>query len=789
MQKKYQNLHPTNEASEKKHIRFGVCDIESDEWINLVCIGFHDGKENVTKVFESISTFMDYVFSYCKKNEIAAIFAHFGGKFDFNFIFGDTAFNKKYKIDTAIPRGSSILCFTVLENKIRKGKKRPFSITFWDSSALLPFALRSLAKTFDIPTQKGDIDYLNLKNAYENKDYTKGLFESPDKFKVFHKGKVVKNYKSSFKKSNIKYQVIDNDEILEYKHPIENKKDVVHYLHGDLEALYQCIDKFYHWPLIREAGSSYTIAAQSVKIWQTFLTEPIFSIPTKADRFIREAYAGGRTEIFKPMFDATYDVKKNPDKLPANALKELKYQKKIGKLYYYDVNSLYPTVMQNNVFGNKFMGFVYGKESYDKDMIGFWKVSVDVPKDMWCPCLGMNHTFANGDVKYIFPTGKFSGTWSIVEIEYAKSLGIKVTEYHKGAIFQNGGKIFEEFITTLYAMRLEAKAKGDDLTNFLTKLIMNSTYGKIGMRLNKENLVMDTGNTGVKYHSEIRKKGKSTVRLATKEVQLESFTNVQISAYVTAYSRILMHKIYLKCGKKHLYYTDTDSIFSTKKFNVGDELGQVKLEYTCESAAFLLPKTYINEGVEGESFEKKVTMKGFDKKKIGHFTFNDFKHTLQGEMQLLKINQAPKFATLKTALRKGRFLCMNFDPNTDREIDRDRMSFAKDDLEWFTDCNISNVKKMFRIHPHVEMLKKEDPALFNDLMSGKEEEIKKEVKRLKARISTYRRKLEKNEYKESERSIKSQYDKRIISSKGFDSDPINLNIPFVHVREEEFDDA
>jgi hypothetical protein len=167
-------------------------------------------------------------------------------------------------------------------------------------------------------------------------------------------------------------------------------------------------------------------------------------------------------------------------------------------------------------------------------------------------------------------------------------------------------------------------------------------------------------------------------------------------------------------------------------------------------------------------------MKGFEKKKIRHFTFNDFKHYLTGELKTLKITQAPKFATFKTALRKGRFLCMNFDPNTDRQIDRDKLHIANEELLWFTNSNNNDADKMLAIHPQLSFIREEQPELYNDLMSRKNEEIAKKIKSLKSQISSLSRKLKKNEYKESERSIKSEYDKRIITKKGFDSDPIHI---------------
>ena len=760
-------LRPIGEDGKKKEIRYAVTDIEAEEWIKLLCIGHYDKYSDTVKVFDCVQEYLEFVFRHCYDHDIDSIFAHFGGKYDFNFIMKACSLSDRFTVVNAIPRGSSILTFIVYDTLSTQ------ELMFWDSSALLSFSLRNLTKTFKVEAQKGEIDYLNLGHAYRNKNYTKLLFDKPNKFEVYHKGRKVKNYNPKWKKKDVTYRVLEDGSYLdEVFHPIENKKMVIDYLVDDLKGLSQCLEKFYEWDLVKKAGPSYTIAGQSVKIWQTFLDKPIHSIPNSVDEFVREAYAGGRTEVFKPVFDATYDVKNNPDNLPKSALKELSKQKKAGKLYYLDINSLYPTVMRDHEYGNKYVTTTFSKAMYNPDGIGFWDVTVDVPKSIFCPPLGVNHTFEDGTVKYIFPTGEFRGKWTIAEIEYAKTLGVKVKAYHKGVLFKKDGYIFRDFINTLYERRLEAKRTGDSLNNALTKLVMNSTYGKVGMRLEKENLVSDGGQEGLTLHSEFEIEGHE-VRFMTKKVKLEAFTNVQISAYVTAYSRILMHKIYMECGKEHLYYTDTDSIFSSKPFPTSEDLGELKLEYTCTSACFLLPKTYVNEGVEGESFTKKLTMKGFDRKKIKNFTFQDFLSCLRGDMEVLKVSQAPKFATLKTALRKGDFLAMNFDPDSDRGFDAKKLERVEKDIIFLQDEKINIDDKLRYIHFDFDVICVHDPERALELKANWEEEVKSKLRKLKGQRTRLNKKLS-GTYKTSERSIKSKYDKRTVSKNGFDSTAIHI---------------
>jgi hypothetical protein len=713
-------LKPIDPTSYKKMIRYATMDIEAYDWIKFLCIGFYDGEKNHYEYFTNLNDYLYYSFVYCRQHKLKTIFGHFAGKYDFNFILEKLCFDNRFIIDAIIPRGASILCFDV------KLKDDPdgFTLTYRDSSALLPFGLANLCDAFKVEVIKDTMDFMNMKHAWDNIDYTYKLkitlMDDPENPK-----RKIPRYKIETRQDgSIRYYDIKDKK---WHEKIYNRNDILYYLQKDCISLWQVIQKFYEWPLVQQAGPSTTTASQAVKIWRLYIKEDIESIENKElDDFIRQdCYYGGRTEIFRPLFDANYDLEANEFKFKGKALKILQEQQG-KKLYYLDVNSLYPTVMRSEIYPSKFSHWGYGKDAYEKakDKIGFWEVLVEVPHDLLIPPLPLNHTFTKGikkgSKKLIFPTGTFKGKWSTYELEYAKKFGVKIIEYYRGAIFNSGGYMFKEFIDDLYRIRLEAKANKDGVNDMNSKLIMNSCYGRLGLQTERSNLILDDGSIGLTLHSEIQGEDGTTVRFMEKPVTLEkAFTNVAISAMVTSYARVLMHKLMDQVGFDNIYYTDTDSIFIDKEWTSGKELGELKLEYTCTSACFLLPKTYVNEGIEGENFVKKLTMKGFDKKKIQHFDFEDFKHALHGDLRRLTVTQEPKFATLKTALRNNKFLMMNFDPQVKREIDDQKEQ---------------------------EYLK----------TTGKHKKFIKET------------------YQFSERAIKSKYDKRIITNQGMLSKPIKL---------------
>lgn len=733
-------LKPLLRDSKKKANRFAVADIEAHDWINFDCIGFYDGHNQVYKYFENLTTFTDDVFDYCKANKITSIFAHNGGKYDFNFFLSSMLFNKRFKVIDIIPRGSGLLCFSIVENT--KAKKK-FKLTFRDSIALLPFGLRKLAKSFKVPVQKEEIDYKNGEAIFNNVNYIPAIINNPD-YEVYCHGKLIKKYNPSFQPVEfITYKCISED--ITYN-KVYNKDDLKSYLVADCKSLYQILEKFYSWPLVRDAGPCFTIASQAVKIWRLFLDEPVYKVTESADSFIRKGYYGGRTEVFRPIFDSNYNTKTNTSKFSKTALTKFRKQAKQKTLNYYDVNSLYPFCMLNDM-PIKIEGHCDG-DYYDPKVMGAWQCEIFVPKTIKIPPLPIKHIFEDRTEKLIFPTGLIKGIWSTHEIEYAKTLGCEVRQVVQGYRFENGGKIFKSYIESLYAMRLEAKAEGDAVTDLLCKLLMNSTYGKLGIVIERETLEVDVGQAGVKFHSEVTQRSSGdVVRLVSKAKTLDtSFVNVAIPFYITSYARVHMHKnVIRKAGYDNCYYMDTDSLFTSKKFKEGDKLGELKLEYAMTSACFLLPKSYINDGIQGESFTKKLTMKGFDRRKIKSFTFSDFRDTLRGETNKLLTEQDSKFATLKSALQKGKFLAMMYDPVTDREVDETRLFNDKkhlDDLE--------------SIHPlHVN------------------QEIRDDIKRTIGRINNRKKKLSK-EYLPSVRRLKARYDKRIVSDDLMTSTAIHL---------------
>ena len=159
--------------------------------------------------------------------------------------------------------------------------------------------------------------------------------------------------------------------------------------------------------------------------------------------FLRAAYNGGRTEVFKN-------------------------RSKDG--YYYDVNSLYPYIMKNfkmpigePIFYNdhdRIEERLVKDDLNEMDSIFFIEADIFVPEDLHIPVLP---SVFRG--KLCFLTGYITGIWTDKEIKKALEVGCEIEEYKQALYFPKSDFIFKEFVETFEQMKIES----DGAKNFLLR--------------------------------------------------------------------------------------------------------------------------------------------------------------------------------------------------------------------------------------------------------------------------------------------------------------------------------
>lgn len=496
-----------------------------------------------------------------------------------------------------------------------KGNTKVNYINFRDSYNLLPSSLNKLAISFGV-SKKGIFPY---KFINENNDLN--YIGSVPNYNYFEKTVVsledYNNYKEDF--NNNMWNI---------------RTETVKYCNQDVVTLHEVINSFSYYIFDKfniNIHRTPTISSLAFVIFRSnFLDSKKVQIPVLTGELykdIRMSYIGGLVDVYKPI---------------ATNIME------------YDVNSLYPFVMKEQMMpvgkpvyfeGNlddvKELDF---SELENKDLLnpfGFFFVEVESPLDINVPILPVKKIDFRTGNHTVTPIGKWTGWYFSEEINNAKKYGYKFNIL-KGYLFEKQN-IFKDYVDFLYGIKKEYSNDSKHPLYLIVKLLLNSLYGKFGMNpvleshtiINNDKIVefsvfnKITSQTSLSNElsliSYFKKDFIKNSKLNIKDSSIkEGVKNVSISiaSAVTAYARNYMSFFKAEQDGLHLYYTDTDSIFTSKPLDpqfVGAELGQFKHVNEIEQGVFLAPKTYAIVAKTGENkLERQliVKFKGLQVKKL-----------------------------------------------------------------------------------------------------------------------------------------------------------------------------
>jgi DNA polymerase III epsilon subunit-like protein len=288
--------------------------------------------------------------------------------------------------------------------------------------------------------------------------------------------------------------------------------------------------------------------------------------PNEIEQKFKLSYRGGRTEV-------------------------IKRGSNLEKVYYYDINSLYPYVMYSYRYPynyNNGSGRFVKKNDIDLDYEGIAKVLVRVEHEI--PPLGVKRILEDKYERLVFPEGKLLSWFTYPELRYVEENNIgKIEKVYEAFEFRVWCYPFREFVKDLYGYRLQHKE--DKFAYKFYKMIMNSLYGKFGEYKSGE-LVLLTNEGVMKINNEDMNK-------------FRKYHNVVWASYITAYGRLELHKRFKEAGFGSIYYCDTDSLITTSQLQTGEGLGELKLEGYADSyrATFIRSKFYI--------FDNTIRLRGF----------------------------------------------------------------------------------------------------------------------------------------------------------------------------------
>lgn len=372
--------------------------------------------------------------------------------------------------------------------------------------------------------------------------------------------------------------------------------DYVKYASNDAQLLYNIMKKaqeFYKKHYQIDLAKAYSTASLALRLYRTqfMILEPSITnkkvrqiyVPNDSlDNAIRQSYYGGAVAAYK----------------------------RYGKnLHYYDVNSLYPWAMLQDLPGN-YIKKVYNLKKL-KDFFGFVEVIVRY-NGREAPLLPYRD-----DVNGLqFPVGKWKGLYFSEELKMAIKYGYNVSLTGVAYEFEKI-RPFTQYVNHFYNL----KSKSIDHEKYLHKLMLNTLYGYFGrdknvfsrFLLNNDKLnyllaqnivseyfeLTDELNL-VKLNRKIDIKISKILRDINIVNTFEStvLSNVAIASAITSIARTKMME-FKRIPNNPPYYTDTDSIFLGSPLPskyISNEIGMMKDELNgsvINEAIFLGLKQYV----------------------------------------------------------------------------------------------------------------------------------------------------------------------------------------------------
>lgn len=461
--------------------------------------------------------------------------------------------------------------------------KDKYVINFRDSLLILPVSLSKLAKAFNLPN-KGKFPYKFLDNKYNNDINLNYRGEIPDKiyFNI--------SYEEYNKLSRLYPNTLNN--WFSESDSWDLRKETIKYCELDCELLYNVLIKYneYIFKYFKlNIGKYPTLPSLAFAIFRAnFLPEaqiPLLNEDLNID--IRESYSGGSVDVYKPYGENI-----------------------IG----YDVNSLYPFVMKNMQMpvGNPiyFEGDITQFEDIS-NKLGFFEVEIQAQDNLAHPII-QTKIKTKGGVRTVSPLGSWNDWIFSEEMNNAIRFGYKF-KINKGYLFDKAN-IFNKYIETLYEIK-KASHK-DEPMYLISKLLMNSLYGRFGMNqileksiiINDDEIDLLIDDHTITEQTQLSN-NKSLINLYHDNDKYNFNSdniNVAIASAISSYARIHMTK-FKNNPEFNLYYSDTDSIYVDKPLHpvfVGAEIGELKLENTFKEAIFLAPKVYSGVLDDGKEITK-----------------------------------------------------------------------------------------------------------------------------------------------------------------------------------------
>lgn len=424
---------------------------------------------------------------------------------------------------------------------------------------------------------------------------------------------IAKAFKLPISKLKIDYSAHDNLPI-----GAELSEDEKEYIKHDVQIVAYAIDYFHN-----EGLTKMTIGSCALSEYKKIIHKKNFQryFPTpKYHEDVKQSYRGGFTYL-------------NP-----------KYAEKIIKDgIVLDVNSLYPSVMYNDYlpFGIP----IFFKGRYEPDSLyplytQMFKCQFKLKKGK-IPTIQIKNNFMFRSNEYLSESGDTEVVLCLNSVDmelFLKHYDVYNIEYMSGWKFKSTRGLFNEYIDKWSNNKIQAKKDGNHGLYLISKLFLNSLYGKFGTDTSVRMKIPYIADDGVIHYKD-------------GEIEEREGIYVAMASFITSYARLktissaqkIIDNKKNKISKVDFVYADTDSLHlvlhgeDEKEFlknsglDVDDyKLGAWKFESKFNKGKFLRQKCYMENSTEdienpNPEYELKITVAGMPKECYPYVTFNNFK--------------------------------------------------------------------------------------------------------------------------------------------------------------------
>lgn len=452
----------------------------------------------------------------------------------------------------------------------------------------------------------------------KGKNVNKVTFQDSLKLIPLSVDAIAKSFKMDINKLEIDY---DSHNDLPIGSPLTKEEE--EYIKHDVQIVARAVEYFYSQGLTKMTIGSCALAEYK-KLIQKRNFKRFFPIP-KYHEDVKQSYRGGFTYL-NPKFAS----------------------KVVGNGIVLDVNSLYPSVMYDSdlPFGTP----IFFKGEYVKDEIyplytQMIRCQFEIKKGK-IPTIQIKHGYDFQSNEYLESSNGMEVVLCLnnVDLElFFEHYEVYNIEYISGWKFKSTKGLFTKYIDKWSNNKIQAKKEGNHGLYLISKLFLNSLYGKFG--------------TDTKVKSKIPYLGEDDIiHFKDGEDEQRDGIYVAMASFITSYARLktitaaqkVMDNYNQGKSKIQFVYADTDSLhcvspdFSLPEgLEIDDtKLGAWKFESKFNKAKFLRQKCYIEnstEDVENENpeYKLKITVSGMPKGCYEYVNFNNFKigATYKGKKQ------------------------------------------------------------------------------------------------------------------------------------------------------------